>query len=107
MIAYAIGALCCFAAMLFISRERPLLESSMAAASWAVWVVGISAAIIEVSILLAYRAGWNISVTSVIINISVAVLLLPIGLVVFRERISSVNVVGVVFCLFGLYLLSM
>jgi len=105
MIAYAIGILCCLAAMFFIGRERPLLESSVAA-SWAVWLVGISATLIEISILLAYRAGWNISVTSVIVNISVAVLLLPIGLAIFRERISLANLVGVVFCLFGLYLLS-
>jgi drug/metabolite transporter (DMT)-like permease len=106
MVAYAIGVLGCFLAMLFISRERPLLESSLAATNWAVWLVGISATVIEVSILLAYRAGWNIGVTSVIVNISVAVLLLPIGLAIFRERISSANTVGVVLCLFGLYLLS-
>ena len=106
MVAYAIGVLCCFLAMLFISRERPLLESSVAAVNWPVWLVGISATVIEVSILLAYRAGWNISVTSVIVNISVAIVLLPIGLAIFRERISSANAVGVVLCLFGLYMLS-
>jgi uncharacterized membrane protein YdcZ (DUF606 family) len=105
MIAYAVGILCCFIAMMFISRERPLLESRTAL-NWAVWLVGISATAIEVSFLLAYRAGWNISVTSVIVNISVAIVLLPIGLAIFRERISSANAVGVVLCLVGLYLLS-
>jgi uncharacterized membrane protein YdcZ (DUF606 family) len=105
IIAYAIGILCCFLAMLFVPRERPLLESWQGA-NWAVWLLGISAAIIEISILLAYRAGCNISITSVVVNIAVALVLLPIGLLIFRERVSWPNAAGIVCCLFGLYLLS-
>lgn len=105
IIAYAIGILCCLLALVLTPRQRPLLES-WEGANWAVWLVGISAAIIEISILLAYRAGWNISITSVVVNISVALVLLPVGLFVFRERVSWPNAVGIVFCLIGLYLLS-
>ena len=105
IIAYAIGILCCLLALILIPGRRPLLESWQGA-NWAVWLVGISAAIIEISILLAYRAGWNISITSVVVNISVALVLLPVGLFVFRERVSWPNAVGIVFCLMGLYLLS-
>ena len=105
MMAYAIGILCCLVAIVFVPRDRPLLESWQGA-NWAVWMIGISATIIEISILLAYRAGWNISITSVVVNISVALMLLPIGLFVFRERVSLPNVLGVAFCLIGLYLLS-
>jgi uncharacterized membrane protein YdcZ (DUF606 family) len=105
IIAYAIGIVCCLIAMLFFPGERPLLESWQGA-NWAVWLVGISATVIEVSILLAYRSGWIISVTSVIVNISVALVLLPVGFLIFRERVSWMNAAGIVFCLFGLYLLS-
>jgi uncharacterized membrane protein YdcZ (DUF606 family) len=105
MIAYAIGIVCCFIATLFFPGERPLLESWQGA-NWAVWLVGISATVIEVSILLAYRSGWIISVTSVIVNISVALVLLPVGFLTFRERVSWPNAAGIAFCLFGLYLLS-
>jgi drug/metabolite transporter (DMT)-like permease len=105
MMAYAIGILCCLAAIVFVPRDRPLLEL-WEGANWAVWMIGISAAVIEISILLAYRADWNISITSVVVNISVALVLLPIGLFIFRERISWSNGVGVACCLCGLYLLS-
>jgi uncharacterized membrane protein YdcZ (DUF606 family) len=105
MMAYAIGILCSLLAIVFVPRERPLLESWQGA-NWAVWMIGISATVIEISILLAYRAGWNISITSVVVNISVALVLLPIGLFIFRERISWPNAVGVACCLIGLYLLS-
>src|SRR5262249_3848787 len=105
IIAYAIGIMCCLIAMVFSPGERPLLESWQGA-NWAVWLVGISATVIEVSILLAYRSGWIISVTSVIVNISVALVLLPVGFLIFRERVSWPNAAGIAFCLLGLYLLS-
>jgi hypothetical protein len=105
VIAYGIGILCCSIAIIVAPGMRPLL-GSWRAMNWAVWLLGLSAAVIEISVMLAYRAGWNISVTSVIVNISVALILLPVGLVLFGETISLVNAVGIACCLLGLYLLS-
>jgi uncharacterized membrane protein YdcZ (DUF606 family) len=105
IIAYAVGMLCCFVALLLVTREA-VLTDSLRDANWAVWLLGVSTAIIEISILLAYRAGWHISVTSVVVNISVALVLLPIGLLLFREHVSWINAAGIACCLFGLFLLS-
>ena len=105
IIAYAIGIGCCLMALLVIPSERSLAES-WRAANWAVWLLGVSAVIIEVGFLLAYRAGWNISRTSVVANTSVALVLLPIGLLVFREHLSWRNAAGIACCLLGLYLLA-
>lgn len=105
IIAYGIGILFCLLALVFLRSDRPLMES-VRGANWAVWLLGISAAIIEISILLAYRAGWNISITSVVVNISVALILLPIGIFIFREDVSWRSGAGIAFCLLGLYLLS-
>ncbi len=105
VIAYAMGILCCLIAMLVVPSEGRLLQSWQRA-NWAVWLLGISAAIIEISILLAYRAGWSISITSVIVNISVALVLLPVGLYMFQEGIAWPNAIGIACCLLGLYLLS-
>ena len=105
LLAYAIGSLCCVIALIAMPPERPLLES-LRAANWAIALIGIGAVVIEIGFLLAYRAGWNISAASVLTNISVALVLLPVGLVVFKEEFSWRNAAGVVCCLLGLYLLS-
>jgi uncharacterized membrane protein YdcZ (DUF606 family) len=105
IIAYATGMLCCFVALMLVTRNAPLMDS-LRAANWAVWMLGVSTAVIEISILLAYRSGWNISVTSVVVNISVALVLLPIGLLAFRENVSWINAAGIACCLLGLFLLS-
>lgn len=105
LLAYAIGSLCCVIALVAVPSERPLLDS-FRAANWAIVFIGVGAVVIEIGFLLAYRAGWNISVASVLTNISVALVLLPVGLLVFKEELSWRNAVGVICCLVGLYLLS-
>ena len=105
LIAYAIGSICCVVALVAVPPERPWLES-LRAANWAVALIGIGAVVIEIGFLLAYRAGWNISLASVLTNVSVALLLLPIGLLFFKEELTWRNATGIACCLVGLYLLS-
>jgi drug/metabolite transporter (DMT)-like permease len=80
--------------------------SSLKDTNWAVVGVGVGALAIEVGFLLAYRAGWNINSASVVMSISVALLLIPIGLLAFKEHLSARGAAGIGCCLLGLYLLS-
>lgn len=68
--------------------------------------VGLGALLIELGFLLTYRAAWPVSIASVMTNGLVAVLLIPIGAVVFGEAVTAVRVAGVVLCLVGLSLLQ-
>jgi len=105
MIAYAAGIALCAVGLLVDSAGRPFL-SSLRDANWAVIGVGVGATAIEVGFLLAYRAGWNINSASVVMSISVALLLIPIGLLAFKEHLSARSAAGIACCLIGLYLLS-
>jgi len=55
----------------------------------------------------AYRAGWNISLGAIVSNSGAALLLIPVGLLFFQERVSAVNVLGVVVCVAGLVLVNL
>jgi drug/metabolite transporter (DMT)-like permease len=105
MFAYAIGAAICAIGLAFGAGGGEVLDS-VKNLNWTVVVLGLGALIIEVGFLLAYRAGWNLSVASVVTTISVALILIPIGLFVFKERMSLRSVAGVACCLLGLYLIS-
>ncbi|MGH9801907.1 MAG: hypothetical protein ACRD82_16215 [Blastocatellia bacterium] len=105
IIAYSVGILLCVAGMFFDPAGRSFL-ASVKNSNWAVIGVGVSAAVIEIGFLLTYRAGWTINSASVICNISVALLLIPIGLLAFREHLSLRHAAGIGCCLIGLYLLS-
>ncbi|HWQ36773.1 MAG TPA: EamA family transporter [Blastocatellia bacterium] len=105
IIAYAAAIVLCLVAALFYQTDESFL-ASFREIGWAAIGIGAGAAMIEVGFLLAYRAGWQISVTSIIVNVSVAVILIPVGLALFRERLSVWNVAGIILCLAGLMLIS-
>lgn len=105
IVAYSVGILLCAIGLVFDPAARSFL-TSVKGCNWAVISVGVGAVIIEIGFLLAYRAGWNINAASVVCNISVALLLIPIGLLAFKEHLSVRSAAGIGFCLIGLYLLS-
>ena len=78
--------------------------SSFRESNWAVFVVGAAAACIEVGFLLAYRSGWRISVAAVATNVAVTLMLVPIGIIIFKDHLSLRNFLGLIFCLVGLIL---
>ena len=71
----------------------------------AVLGLGVGAAFIELGYVLTYRAAWPVSVASVVVNGMVAAILVPVGLVAFRERLSISRGAGMLLCLAGLWLL--
>jgi len=81
--------------------------SGLAQLNWATLGVAVSAVGIEIGFLLAYRAGWNISIGSLVVSVAVAILLIPTGLLFYREQLSAANVTGIVLCLAGLVLVML
>lgn len=69
-------------------------------------ILGGSIILIEVGWILAYRAGLNVNVGSLIGNLLVALVLIPVGLLLFREHLTLTNVVGIVLCVVGLVLVN-
>lgn len=96
-------ALALSAALYPFLSSQPVRESARQL-NWASVGVGVSAVAIEFGFLLVYRAGWNISSASAMASAAIAVVLIPIGILLYRERLSTVNVVGLLLCLVGLVL---
>lgn len=67
---------------------------------------GISIVGIVVGHILYYRSGWSLSTGTLFSYVTVCVFLVPIGLIVFREKINLYNIAGIFVSLVGLYLLT-
>ena len=72
----------------------------------AIAAVGLGALMIELGFLVTYRAQWPVSMASVMTNGLVAVLLVPIGALLFGEAITLVRIIGVALCLIGVSLIQ-
>jgi uncharacterized membrane protein len=104
-IAYIVGIIACVLYSFVYPNERSFMDT-LRESNWAVYAMGLGAAVIEVGFLLAYRAGWNISTAAVVCSTAVTLMLIPIGVLAFREHLSVRNVVGLVLCMVGLVLVA-
>lgn len=103
--AYLIATAATAATLPALARDVSLV-SGFRVLNWSTVVVGVAIVAIELGYLLAYRAGWTLSTASVTANVSLAVVLLGIGTVAFREPWSLSRVAGVGFCVIGLWLVN-
>jgi len=105
IIAYGSALLACVFYLLLFPPAEGLLPS-LRKISWVNVGVGLAIVGLELGFILAYRAGWNISMAGIVSASAVAVILLPMGLLAFKERISPINLLGVVLCIGGLVLVN-
>ncbi len=94
-------------AAIYLSQpERGPLLAGLKELNWASYALGVAIVGLEVGFMLAYRAGWNISLAGLISSTTVSLLLIPVGLLAFRESLSAVNALGIAMCLVGLVLVN-
>jgi len=105
LITYLTATLLTIIAFQFNKTDKGFLDS-LKELNWTSFVLGISIVGLELGYLMAYRAGWNISIGSLVANIFLAVLLIPIGILFFKEGFEFNKVLGVAFCLIGLLLIN-
>ena len=103
-IAYVVGIAFCLALAFTYPGKKSLIET-FKTSNWAVFTLGAAAAMIELGFLLAYRTGWRISIAAVATNAAAAVVLIPVGLFVYKDHLSLRNVIGLILCVVGLALL--
>lgn len=53
-----------------------------------------------------YKVGWNISTGNVIASVTLAIILVAVGALVYKEVITLRKVAGVLICLVGLYFIN-
>jgi drug/metabolite transporter (DMT)-like permease len=74
--------------------------------NWASLGLAVAIVGVEFGFLLTYRAGWNLGIAAVLTNVVASLILVPVAILVFKDRISWVNVAGILVCLAGLVMLN-
>jgi drug/metabolite transporter (DMT)-like permease len=74
--------------------------------NWASFGLAFAVVGIEFGFLLTYRAGWNLGIAAVLVNVVASLILLPVAIFFFKDRISWVNIAGIVVCFIGLVMLN-
>jgi drug/metabolite transporter (DMT)-like permease len=91
--------------LIFFPLERDL-AAELRQINWASVALAIAIVGLEIGFLLAYRAGWDIGLAGVATNVAAAILLLPTGVILFKEQPNLMNVIGVGVCILGLVMVN-
>lgn len=101
-ISFGLASLTCF--VLSLSRHG-ISREQFHRLNWASFALALSLVGIESGYLLGYRLGLKLNVTSFACNTMMALVLLLVGTVVYREAFTWRNAGGMVLCIIGLLLL--
>lgn len=105
LVTYITASLITVVTFLLFYTDKSLIQS-FEELNWTSIALGVSIVGLEFGYLMAYRSGWNISVGSLVANILLALMLIPVGILFYKEGFALNKIVGVVFCLIGLLLLN-
>jgi multidrug transporter EmrE-like cation transporter len=74
--------------------------------NWASIGLAIAVVGIEFGFLLSYRSGWNLGIAAVLATVVASLILVPVAIFIFKDKISWVNILGILVCLVGLVMLN-
>ena len=74
--------------------------------NWASIGLAIAIVGIEFGFLLTYRSGWNLGIAAVLVNVVASLILVPVAIFIFKDKMSWVNILGILVCLAGLVMLN-
>ena len=104
-VTYAVGAVVC-GILYFALNKGGSLVREYSHLNWAPIVLGIVIVGLEVGFIYAYKAGWQVSTASIVQSAFLAVALLFVGYIIYREPMTASKITGMIICLVGLYFIN-
>jgi len=100
-ITYSVGAVVSLI-LFFLLNKGTNLTIEFSKVNWAPFAFAVVLVGLEVGWIYAYRAGWQVSTAQVVHSAFLAVALVFVGAVLYKEALTWNKVVGVMICLIGL-----
>ena len=74
--------------------------------NWTVFALAAAIILLDVGFLMLYRSGFDVSLGQLVTQSAAALLLLGLGVLLFRERLNLANLAGIALCVVGLWLIN-
>ena len=104
-VTYLIGAVVSCVMYYLLNRDANLFRE-IRLTNWAPVVLGVVIVGLEVGFIYAFRAGWQVSMTQIMTSAMVAVILIFVGHLLYREAITWNKIAGIIICVAGLVLIN-
>lgn len=104
-VTYLVGALVS-GILFFVLGKQPNPIKELSNLNWAPFVLGLVIVGLEVGLIYAYKAGWTVSTASLVQGCALAIILIFVGWLIFKEELTWNKLVGVGICLVGLFFIN-
>jgi len=74
--------------------------------NWTTLALGVVVVFLDLGFLLLYRGGFDVSLGQIVTQSAAALLLLLVGVAWLNEKLSLVNIGGILLCDVGLWLIN-
>jgi len=105
-VTYLVGAIVSLILYYILNKNANILEEYRNI-NWAPFVLGIVVVGLEVGYIYAYKAGWQVSTAQLVQAAVLAVILIFVGYMLYKESITWNKILGIIVCLVGLGLINM
>jgi multidrug transporter EmrE-like cation transporter len=95
-----------FGALLVVSPGGFEWRQEARQLNWTAIALAVAIVGLDLAFLFVYRSGFEVSLGALVTQSAAAMLLLVVGVAVFREKLSLANSAGIVLCLVGLWLVN-
>ncbi|MBQ6294848.1 MAG: EamA family transporter [Firmicutes bacterium] len=104
-VTYLVGAAVSFALFGLLNRGGSIVAEYQKL-NWAPFVLGLVLVGLETGFIYAYRAGWTVSTAAIVQSAFLGVVLIFVGMLLYKEVITPTKVAGILICLVGLYFIN-
>ncbi len=94
------------AALYFLLNKNGSIISEYKGLNWSPFVLGVVIVGLEAGFIYAYKAGWPVSTASIVQSSFLALALIVVGVLLYKETIAWNKIVGIVICLVGLVFIN-
>lgn len=105
-VSYLIAAAVSFV-LYFVLRKEGTLAEEYARLNWAPFAIGVILIGLDIGCIYAYKVGWPVSTMQIVQAAVLAIVLIFVGKLLYKEEITWNKVAGILVCLAGLGLINL
>jgi len=95
-----------FAVVYVVLPGPAALRGAFGQLNWTALALGAVVVFLDLAFLMLYRGGFAVSLAQIIIQSTAALVLLAVGVAFFNDKLSMINVGGILLCVVGLWLIN-
>ena len=104
-VTYLIGAAASFILYYALNKDANII-AEYSRLNWAPFLLGLAIIGLEAGMISAYKVGWPVNTLSVTQSTVLAIGLIAVGYIVFKEPVTWNKVAGIGVCIAGLALIN-